>query len=105
MLLLIDNYDSFTYNLVHYLGELGAEARVVRNDEITAAQAFALKPRAIVISPGPRTPNDAGICLELVSPPRPESCRGPRDRPTVSSSPMKTAAADKASLRCRTRSA
>jgi anthranilate synthase component 2 len=66
MLLLIDNYDSFTYNLVHYLGELGAEAHVVRNDEITAAQAFALKPQAIVMSPGPRTPDDAGICLELV---------------------------------------
>ena len=66
MLLLIDNYDSFTYNLVHYLGEFGAEAHVVRNDEITAAQAFALKPQAIVISPGPRTPDDAGICLELV---------------------------------------
>jgi len=66
MLLLIDNYDSFTYNLVHYLGELGAEAHVVRNDEITAAEAFALKPQAIVLSPGPRTPDDAGICLELV---------------------------------------
>jgi anthranilate synthase component 2 len=66
MLLLIDNYDSFTYNLVHYLGELGAEAHVVRNDQITAAEAFAMKPQAIVMSPGPRTPDDAGICLELV---------------------------------------
>ena len=66
MLLLIDNYDSFTYNLVHYLGQLGAEARVVRNDEITAAQAFAMKPSAIVMSPGPCDPDSAGICLELV---------------------------------------
>ena len=66
MLLLIDNYDSFTYNLVHYLGELGAETRVVRNDEITAAEAFAMKPDAIVMSPGPRNPDAAGICLELV---------------------------------------
>jgi anthranilate synthase component 2 len=66
MLLLIDNYDSFTYNLVHYLGELGAEAHVVRNDEITAAQAFAMKPQAIVMSPGPCDPDSAGICLELV---------------------------------------
>jgi anthranilate synthase component 2 len=66
MLLLIDNYDSFTYNLVHYLGELGAEARVVRNDEITAVQAFAMNPQAIVISPGPRDPSAAGICLELI---------------------------------------
>jgi anthranilate synthase component 2 len=66
MLLLIDNYDSFTYNLVHYLGELGTEARVVRNDEISAAQAFAMKPSAIVMSPGPCDPDRAGICLELV---------------------------------------
>ncbi len=66
MLLLIDNYDSFTYNLVHYLGELGAEAKVTRNDEITAAQAFAMNPSAIVMSPGPCDPDSAGICLELV---------------------------------------
>ena len=66
MILLIDNYDSFTYNLVHYLGELGAETKVVRNDEITAAEAFALSPGAIVMSPGPRDPDSAGICLELV---------------------------------------
>ena len=72
MLLLIDNYDSFTYNLVHYLGELGAESRVVRNDEITATQAFAMKPGAIVISPGPCDPNAAGICLELVATAPPE---------------------------------
>ncbi len=66
MLLLIDNYDSFTYNLVHYLGELGAEAHVVRNDEITAGDAFAMKPGAIVMSPGPCDPDSAGICLKLV---------------------------------------
>jgi anthranilate synthase component 2 len=72
MLLLIDNYDSFTYNLVHYLGELGAEARVVRNDEITEAEAFAMKPDAIVMSPGPRDPDAAGICLELVKTAPPE---------------------------------
>ncbi len=72
MLLLIDNYDSFTYNLVHYLGELGAQSRVVRNDEITAAEAFAMKPAAIVMSPGPRDPDAAGICLELVATAPPE---------------------------------
>jgi anthranilate synthase component 2 len=66
MLLLIDNYDSFTYNLVHFLGELGAEAHVVRNDKITVAGAMALAPKAIVLSPGPCTPNEAGICLELI---------------------------------------
>ena len=66
MLLLIDNYDSFTYNLVHFLGELGAEAHVVRNDKITVADAIALAPTAIVLSPGPCTPNEAGICLELI---------------------------------------
>jgi anthranilate synthase component 2 len=66
MLLLIDNYDSFTYNLVHYLGELGAPAKVVRNDQITAAEALAMKPQAIVMSPGPCDPDSAGICLELV---------------------------------------
>jgi anthranilate synthase component II len=66
MLLLIDNYDSFTYNLVHFLGELGAACEVVRNDKITAAEAIALAPQAIVLSPGPCTPNEAGICLELI---------------------------------------
>ena len=67
MLLLIDNYDSFTYNLVHFLGELGAACEVRRNDRLTVDEALALKPKAIVISPGPRTPNEAGICLELVA--------------------------------------
>ena len=66
MLLLVDNYDSFTYNLFHYLGELGAEVKVVRNDEISAAEALALKPEGIVLSPGPCTPNEAGICLEVI---------------------------------------
>jgi anthranilate synthase component 2 len=66
MLLLIDNYDSFTWNLVHFLGELGAPSTVVRNDKITAAEAIARRPKAIVLSPGPRTPNEAGICLELI---------------------------------------
>ena len=66
MLLLIDNYDSFTYNLFHYLGELGAQVRVVRNDEISAADALALKPQGIVLSPGPCTPNEAGICLDVI---------------------------------------
>jgi anthranilate synthase component 2 len=66
MLLLIDNYDSFTYNLVHFLGEEGAECVVRRNDALTAAEALAMKPQAIVLSPGPCTPDDAGICLELI---------------------------------------
>jgi anthranilate synthase component 2 len=66
VLLLIDNYDSFTYNLFHYLGELGAEVHVVRNDEISADEALALKPQGIVLSPGPCTPNEAGICLDVI---------------------------------------
>jgi len=67
MILLIDNYDSFTFNLVHLIGELGEETRVVRNDALTAAEALALKPEAVVLSPGPCTPNEAGICLDLVA--------------------------------------
>ena len=66
MLLLIDNYDSFTYNLVHFLGELGAASTVVRNDKVTVAGAIAMRPQAIVLSPGPCTPSDAGICLDLI---------------------------------------
>lgn len=66
MLLLIDNYDSFTYNLVHFLGELGTESIVRRNDQLTVDEAIALKPQAIVLSPGPCTPNEAGICLDLI---------------------------------------
>lgn len=67
MFLLIDNYDSFTYNLWHYLGELGAEVVVKRNDALTVAQALALKPQGIVISPGPSDPDHAGICLDLIA--------------------------------------
>jgi anthranilate synthase component 2 len=66
MILLIDNYDSFTFNLVHYLGEIGAETKVVRNDVLSVSEALALKPQAVVLSPGPCTPNEAGICVELV---------------------------------------
>ena len=66
MLLMIDNYDSFTYNLVQYLGELGAEVRVVRNDQLTVDQIDELAPRQIVISPGPCTPNEAGISVPVV---------------------------------------
>jgi anthranilate synthase component 2 len=66
MILMIDNYDSFTYNLVQYLGELGAEVQTHRNDQISVQQVAALKPSHIVLSPGPRTPNEAGICLELI---------------------------------------
>ena len=64
--LVIDNYDSFTYNLVHYLGELGAELDVRRNDTLSADEALALKPEGIILSPGPCSPNEAGICLELI---------------------------------------
>jgi anthranilate synthase component 2 len=67
MILVIDNYDSFTYNLVHYLNELGAETMVVRNDALTAEDALALRPEAILMSPGPCTPNEAGICLDLLA--------------------------------------
>ena len=66
MYLLIDNYDSFTYNLLHYLGELGAEVVVKRNDALSAAEALALKPQGIVLSPGPCDPDRAGICLDLI---------------------------------------
>jgi anthranilate synthase component 2 len=66
MLLMIDNYDSFTFNLVQYLQALGAEVQVVRNDALTVAQVAALRPERIVISPGPCTPNEAGISLELI---------------------------------------
>src|SRR5271156_4479649 len=67
MICLIDNYDSFTFNLVHYLGELGAEVRVHRNDKITSAAIVAADPDAIVLSPGPCTPKEAGICLDLIA--------------------------------------
>lgn len=66
VLLMIDNYDSFTYNLVQYLGELGVEVRVVRNDELTVDQVVTLRPGRLVISPGPCTPNEAGISVPLI---------------------------------------
>ena len=66
MILMIDNYDSFTYNLVQYLGELGAEVETARNDAISVDDIRRMKPEGIVISPGPCTPNEAGICVELV---------------------------------------
>ena len=71
MITLIDNYDSFTYNLVHYIGELGVACRVVRNDKVSVAEVLKEKPEAIILSPGPCTPNEAGICLDLV-----EECAG-----------------------------
>ena len=66
MILVIDNYDSFTYNLVHYLNELGAETHVARNDALTVREALGLQPQGVLLSPGPKTPNEAGICLELL---------------------------------------
>ena len=66
MILLIDNYDSFTFNLYHFLGDVGGRCEVVRNDRLTVAEALARQPEAIVLSPGPCTPNEAGICLDLV---------------------------------------
>ncbi|WP_417777845.1 aminodeoxychorismate/anthranilate synthase component II [Stutzerimonas xanthomarina] len=66
MLLMLDNYDSFTYNVVQYLGELGADVKVVRNDELSIAEIEALNPERIVVSPGPSTPNEAGVSLELI---------------------------------------
>ena len=66
MIVLIDNYDSFTWNLYHLLGDLGCETVVHRNDKISVGQVISAKPQAIVISPGPATPNEAGICLDLI---------------------------------------
>jgi len=66
MLLMIDNYDSFTWNLVQYLQSLGAEVKVVRNDELSVAQIDALAPERIVVSPGPCTPNEAGVCVDVI---------------------------------------
>ena len=74
MILVIDNYDSFTYNLVHYLNELGAETLVRRNDALSVDQVVALRPSGVLLSPGPCTPNEAGICLDLLA-------RAPRDLP------------------------
>jgi anthranilate synthase component II len=66
MIILIDNYDSFTWNLYHFLGDLGAETTVHRNDKISVGQVLSARPKAIVLSPGPCTPNEAGICLDLI---------------------------------------
>jgi anthranilate synthase component 2 len=66
MILVIDNYDSFTWNLVHYLRELGASVEVERNDALTVADALARQPQAVLLSPGPKTPDDAGICIDLI---------------------------------------
>ena len=66
MLLMIDNYDSFTFNLVQYFGELGADVTTIRNDQISVDEVVAMKPDQIVLSPGPCTPNEAGICLDLI---------------------------------------
>jgi para-aminobenzoate synthetase component 2 len=66
MILVVDNYDSFTYNLVQYLGELGAQLEVRRNDQITLDEIAGMAPERIVISPGPKTPSDAGICLDVI---------------------------------------
>lgn len=66
MILVVDNYDSFTYNLVHYLAELGAQTHVVRNDDLTVDEAWALSPEAVLLSPGPCAPDQAGICLGLI---------------------------------------
>ena len=66
MLLMIDNYDSFTYNVVQYLGELGADVKVIRNDEMTVAEIEALNPERIVVSPGPCTPNEAGVSIDVI---------------------------------------
>jgi anthranilate synthase component 2 len=74
--LVIDNYDSFTWNLVHYLAELGAGVRVIRNDALTAEEALALRPGAVVLSPGPCAPDQAGVCLELIA-------RAPDDLPIL----------------------
>ena len=67
MILVVDNYDSFTYNLVHYLNELGAETLVHRNDALSAEEVIALKPEGVLLSPGPCTPNEAGLCLDLLA--------------------------------------
>lgn len=75
-ILVVDNYDSFTWNLVHYLEEIGATTQVIRNDELTVDRALATSPDGIVLSPGPCTPNEAGICVELVQ-------RAPEDLPIL----------------------
>ncbi|MGJ8563998.1 MAG: anthranilate synthase component II [Alphaproteobacteria bacterium] len=76
MLLIVDNYDSFTYNLVHYAQEIGAQTHVIRNDDMSAEEALALGAKAVLLSPGPCTPNEAGMCLDLLE-------RAPNDLPIL----------------------
>ena len=89
MILLIDNYDSFTFNLYHFLGDVGAQCEVWRNDKLSVADALAMQPEAIVLSPGPCTPTEAGICLDLIAaaaghdPAARRLPRAPGDRPGV----------------------
>ena len=66
MIILVDNYDSFTFNVYHYFGEIGAKVKVYRNDEISSKDIISMSPKAVVLSPGPCTPNEAGICLNLI---------------------------------------
>ena len=66
MIILIDNYDSFTFNIYHYLSELGVKIKVIRNDKLTSNEIISMQPKGIVISPGPKTPNEAGVCLNLI---------------------------------------
>ena len=75
MILVIDNYDSFVYNLVHYIEDFGVHAEVRRNDALSVADALKLKAKAVVLSPGPCTPNEAGICLEFLARRRRRACR------------------------------
>ena len=97
MLTLIDNYDSFTYNLVHFLGELGASTRVYRNDKVTVDEVLAEAPEAIVLSPGPCDPDRAGICLELIE------RAGPRCRSSASASATRPSARSMAAAWCARR--
>ena len=105
MILLIDNYDSFTFNLVHFLGDLGAVCDVRRNDALTAAEALALAPEAIVLSPGPCTPNEAGICLDLIAPPPAASRCSASASATRRSARPSAATSSAARRRCTARSA
>ena len=98
MIVLIDNYDSFTFNLVHYLGELGADVAVHRNDKITVADVIAPEPDAIVLSPGPCTPNEAGICLDLI-----EQGVAPAFRSSASASAIRRSARPSAARWCARR--
>jgi anthranilate synthase component 2 len=95
MILVLDNYDSFTWNLVHYLMELGAEVQVVRNDALTARDAIASNAQAFLISPGPCTPNEAGISLDLVA-----ACAEPASRCSACASAISRSASISAARSC-----